>query len=134
MATNWPFSALQTAPLWAACACMPQNGRNGGGSWLTHKAVPLWKQGRRRGGAEGHRGLYVEAGPARTSPDAPPYALMGLTSQQVAAPPRSMRTEGGGGIIVCSSPSEVQTPATARRAAVSHLYESNASCMSWSEG
>lgn len=121
MATDWPFSALQTAPLWAARACMPQNGRKGGGSWLTHKAVPLWKQGRRRGGVEGHRGLFLEAGPARTSPDAPPHALMGLTSRQVAAPRRSMRTEGGAPIIVPSSPSEVQTPRDRRAAGQSFV-------------
>ena len=90
MATDWPFSAQQTAPVCAARAHMPQNGRKGGGSWLTHEQVPLCRQGRRRGGAEGHRGFSLEAGPARTSPDAPPHALMGLTSRQVAAPPRSM--------------------------------------------
>ena len=133
MATDWPFSALQTAPLWAARACMPQNGRKGGGSWLTHKAVLLWKQGRRRGGVEGHRGLFLEAGPARTSPDAPPHALMGLTSRQVAAPRRSMRTEGGHPSSCPPAPAKSRrVHATARP--VSHLYESNASCMSWSEG
>ena len=134
MATDWPFSAQQTAPVCAARAHMPQNGRKGGGSWLTHEQVPLCRQGRRRGGVEGHRGLFLEAGPARTSPDAPPHALMGLTSRQVAAPRRSMRTEGGAPIIVPSSPSEVQTPRATAARAVSHLYESNASCMSWSEG
>ena len=133
MATDWPFAAQQTAPVCAACAHMPQNGRKGGGSWLTHEQVPLCRQGRRRGGAEGHRGFSLEAGPARTSPDASPHALMGLTSRQVAAPRRSMRTEGGHPSSCPLAPAKPRRHATAARA-VSHLYESNVSCMSWSEG
>ena len=87
--------------------CWPR-GAAGSGRLQCWPVETREKEGRCR------RGLYVEDGPARTSPDAPPYALMGLTSQQVAARPRSMRTEGGGGIIVCPSPSEVQTPVRPR--------------------